>query len=664
MRIIRFCFITIGVLMFSLKMEAGDSFSLYEAAAWWMSEEDSLSCHWWDVSGDSAILKDNDKEYFSDRQIFNFNPALHVSETVNLSSVVEREEFRQMSIFAVVVPDTLLYGKEYPYLSLLSRDTVLLTSNRYVCGSDTVIYAPQRITPLSKEKPIGLFSFLRSSAQSAQSWGNGHSQIVLGRNRLNALKNDTLVPFAGYFPECIMFRRILSPMECRQVESLLALKYGLSLQQSYVDMDGNLLWDIESAGGFSYRVTGIGMSAENAFVQQQSVTSEECEDRSSYSYSSSQSDSRLFQTSSMRLLSIGRDSLSLLKEGNFTIWADDNGSLSTEKSETNQLWQIIGRSWLVQTNFADSLKELKGGNWLEMSYRLAKWTEATGRDSSRAVLLINPQGDGDFDNANLRLVPIDSIDTERGKLIFRNFVFDEDGNGIDQFSFGFYDGVLANFYPRSEHFVRDKRAGDGQILIDMVTGNSNYEYVLLADSVMDIATGDTLSHGYFKERHYLLDSLKAGRYRITLFQHCEDGTQQRGTGLLSSKCFEDSFSRRIEVGLEGTIGNRDSVYGEPYFVRPVVVDNLKDVKNDKSSSKTEIPWVSVTMMGGRNIFIKIDTEVKGRVSVALYNPLGQLIDLVEKNDHTPILLTTSREGIYLLKVMTYDREYTEKLVVR
>ena len=148
MRIIRFCFITIGVLMFSLKMEAGDSFSLYEAAAWWMSEEDSLSCHWWDVSGDSAILKDNDKEYFSDRQIFNFNPALHVSETVNLSSVVEREEFRQMSIFAVVVPDTLLYGKEYPYLSLLSRDTVLLTSNRYVCGSDTVIYAPQRITPM------------------------------------------------------------------------------------------------------------------------------------------------------------------------------------------------------------------------------------------------------------------------------------------------------------------------------------------------------------------------------------------------------------------------------------------------------------------------------------------------------------------------------------
>ena len=78
----------------------------------------------------------------------------------------------------------------------------------------------------------------------------------------------------------------------------------------------------------------------------------------------------------------------------------------------------------------------------------------------------------------------------------------------------------------------------------------------------------------------------------------------------------------------------------------------------------ETPWVSVTMMGGRNIFIKVDTEVKGRVSVALYNPLGQLIDLVEKSDHTPILLTASREGIYLLKVMTYDREYTEKLVVR
>lgn len=171
MKIIRFCFITIGVLLSSLKMEAGDSFSLYEAAAWWMSEEDFSSCHWRDVSGDSAILKNNDKEYFSDRQIFNFNPALQVSETVNLSSVIEREEFRQMSIFAVVVPDTLLYGKEYPYLSLLTRDTVLLTSNRYVCGSDTVIYDPHQITSLSKEKPIGLFSFMRSSAQSAHSWG-------------------------------------------------------------------------------------------------------------------------------------------------------------------------------------------------------------------------------------------------------------------------------------------------------------------------------------------------------------------------------------------------------------------------------------------------------------------------------------------------------------
>ena len=49
-------------------------------------------------------------------------------------------------------------------------------------------------------------------------------------------------------PELLVYNRILTPGERRKAESYLAMKYGVTLNDSYLDGDGNLVWDRDDAG--------------------------------------------------------------------------------------------------------------------------------------------------------------------------------------------------------------------------------------------------------------------------------------------------------------------------------------------------------------------------------------------------------------------------------
>ena len=79
------------------------------------------------------------------------------------------------------------------------------------------------------------------SASNPQ-FSTGYDEASFGNNR-----------FDGYSPEVIIYGRYLTPAERRKVESYLAVKYGITLNNSYLDSEGNLIWDKDENLGYHHR---------------------------------------------------------------------------------------------------------------------------------------------------------------------------------------------------------------------------------------------------------------------------------------------------------------------------------------------------------------------------------------------------------------------------
>jgi hypothetical protein len=66
-------------------------------------------------------------------------------------------------------------------------------------------------------------------------------------------------PFDGYFGEILIIDDEVSLIEHQQIETYLAIKYGLTLGHNYIDSDTNVIFDISS--GYANGIFGIGRSS-------------------------------------------------------------------------------------------------------------------------------------------------------------------------------------------------------------------------------------------------------------------------------------------------------------------------------------------------------------------------------------------------------------------
>ncbi|TGV04600.1 LamG-like jellyroll fold domain-containing protein [Flavivirga rizhaonensis] len=89
--------------------------------------------------------------------------------------------------------------------------------------------------------------------------------------------SDTAKRWDGGIAEVIVYTGSITNTERDQVESYLAIKYGITLgangtSQDYVDSDGRAIWDQSDNVGFNYNVTGIGQDNLSGLNQKQSKT--------------------------------------------------------------------------------------------------------------------------------------------------------------------------------------------------------------------------------------------------------------------------------------------------------------------------------------------------------------------------------------------------------
>ena len=160
----------------------------------------------------------------------------------------------------------------------------------------------------------------------------GVPRIISVRRRLSEADSTTisttdfpLTENADSICESIVYSRMLSNRERQKIDTYLALKYGVTLDQtapsSYVGSDGRVVWDAVTNAEFSHHIFGL------------------CNDTTSNLYSSETTSAE-----DINLLKVGADTISLMS---YVVCGDDNNSLKYTREEGHP--KRLGRTWKITT---------------------------------------------------------------------------------------------------------------------------------------------------------------------------------------------------------------------------------------------------------------------------------------------------------------------------
>lgn len=343
---------------------------------------------WMDLAGDSVKLRSLDRngkpgsEYTQTRSFapaFNFHPALYLSGgSYGKTASFKFSNFSQATVFSVFAlppeshdKDMLLYSLDGRKGggSILSKDKAVRANGTEPLdygkdtGEDLLFSSSDRQSATDfRESSVRVLTYLKSNRPGTGLWGEnsasnlfvggtysasnpqfstGYDEASFGNNR-----------FDGYSPEVIIYGRYLTPAERRKVESYLAVKYGITLNNSYLDSEGNLIWDKDENLGYHHRVTAIGSDAASALHQLLSTTSyEEGPVYATMKANDTFHDGNSYaESSASRLLVMGREYGNPLPDKGYIFWGDDNGPLTTYTSPADTLWHIMHRTWTVRSN--------------------------------------------------------------------------------------------------------------------------------------------------------------------------------------------------------------------------------------------------------------------------------------------------------------------------
>ncbi|RRJ63283.1 hypothetical protein EHV15_10385 [Paenibacillus oralis] len=148
-----------------------------------------------------------------------------------------------------------------------SGNELKISGNQFVLGQADILNVLRTAdtlgiflngTKLGERVPVGNVNFNKASAAGGYYIGAAHN------NRFNGLVTETII-----------YNRVLEAYEKNKVNSYLALKYGITLNNDYVASDwdgaaGTAFWDTNSNTAYNNRVTGIGRDDLGAQNQKQS----------------------------------------------------------------------------------------------------------------------------------------------------------------------------------------------------------------------------------------------------------------------------------------------------------------------------------------------------------------------------------------------------------
>ena len=287
------------------------------------------SYRWADLSGDSVrVLTAGGVEYTRSRdsvQTFNFHPALRLSSASGQLSAHLRQAIPgQCTVIGVFAPRLASVTSDMTLYMAAGADTTAVSRTQVIhSGGGSLPYDGHWLTDSARSPRV--ITWERAASPPVHSvWGSA-SGVTLSLGGASPLFPGAPPVFDGWCPELLAYGRVLSPLERRQAESYLALKYGLTLNGSYW-LGDRVVWNL-SGGDTLRRVTGIVNGGPSGLRQPFSTTS--YGDSAFFSvlpaYDSFYARDSYGSASPYRLLVMGRHLGAYIPEGSYMLWGDDDG---------------------------------------------------------------------------------------------------------------------------------------------------------------------------------------------------------------------------------------------------------------------------------------------------------------------------------------------------
>ena len=149
--------------------------------------------------------------------------------------------------------------------------------------------------------------------------------------------------FNGAIPEFIEYNRALTIAEARRVQSYLAIKYGVTLDQTtptnYVDSSGSTIWNAASNATYDSNIGGIGRDDASGLSQRQS-------------FSTNGAFAATTGWLTIGLGAIAADNVSnpndFTADRSFLIWGQNNATTAQTIAIPSTTFTRLGRVWRVQ----------------------------------------------------------------------------------------------------------------------------------------------------------------------------------------------------------------------------------------------------------------------------------------------------------------------------
>ncbi len=307
---------------------------------------------WFDNSytGNNAISTGQDAEFQLDitdaDKHFNFNPVVDFNESgapdnYDLGSSLIGFESGASSVFAVYKggnawdgflagnnsPGKYIFGANVnvPFVALHKSNTGnILTNTNYDPANGQSILGYTHDTSTVSVYANG------TTTSGAMQPLTPHTELFL---------SHPSYPLDGDLAEIIAYEGAVTSMEALQIQSYLALKYGITLDQTlatdYLASDGTTkMWDATTAATYNNDIAGIGRDDDSALNQKQSK--------------SVNANGIVAMGLTTIEASNTANSATFVNDKNFMVWANNDGANTWTATGAPTDYQILGKQWQIQ----------------------------------------------------------------------------------------------------------------------------------------------------------------------------------------------------------------------------------------------------------------------------------------------------------------------------
>ncbi len=335
--------------------------------------------NWQDFGGNGSKLNNwNTKNEVlnGSYRYYNFNPALYFDGS-SRQFFLDQTNLQQGTIIGLFGHATTAYNNENILFGITGRinEGALITNDQVVNSTERdgevldygSLYGEdlyrnpdnsEGSDAKFRETSLKIVSYYQYQQPNISVWGEDpSSNLTLGYgyiNNANGLSTYSLKNFSnnfyGYIPEMFVYSRVLNLLERRKAETYLAVKYGVTLNNSYISSDDRLIWDWNTNKTYNNRITGIMRDDASGLNQPFSTTSYEEGPYFTNVYDSNTYPAIWSNVSSSRLLIMGQFPGCELANTNTAIWGDDNGALTTQNTGGIGGIKRMTRTWKLVTN--------------------------------------------------------------------------------------------------------------------------------------------------------------------------------------------------------------------------------------------------------------------------------------------------------------------------